>query len=130
MRLFLGVNLTDTWCRFALRLPGLHRGLPTTHGFLPSFSSLQCLGVHVSHTVPEIFALFLVVEQPLLHPNVHNHPAHSTLASSNSAAFLHLAPEKANHGAQVFVLEPALCLCCFKSCSAWLAKVIQCPNTP
>ena len=82
-RLILRVDLTDT---SALRLPGLHPGSPTTHSFLPSFSSLQCLGV--PHTVPGLLALFLVVEQPLLHPKVHNHPAHSTLASSNSAALL------------------------------------------
>ena len=110
-RLILGIDLTDTWYRFVLWLPGLHPRSPTTHDFLPSFSSLQCLGAHVTHTVPGLLALFLVAEQQLLHPKVHNQPAHSTLASSNSAALLPLALEKANHGAQIFALEPALCLC-------------------
>ena len=90
-RLILGVDLTDTWYRFTL-------------GFQ--------VCIHVSRAVPGLLTLFLVVEQPLLHPKVNNHPAHSTLASSNSAALLPLALKKANHGAQIFALEPALCLCC------------------
>ena len=98
-RLILGVNLTDAWYRFALWLPGLRPGSPTTHSFLPSFSSLECLGV--SRTVPRLLALFLMVVQPLLHPKVHNRPAHSTLPSSNSDALLALALEKDNHGAQI-----------------------------
>ena len=67
LRLILGVNLADAWYGFALWPPGLHPGLPTTHGFLPSVSSLQCLGV--SCTIPRLLTLFLMVEQPLLHPN-------------------------------------------------------------
>ena len=67
--------------------------MASTHSFLPSFSSLQCLGV--SRAVPGLLALFLVVEQPLLHPKVHNyHPAHLTISSSNSVALLPLALEK------------------------------------
>ena len=100
MRPILEADLIDTWYRFALRLPGLHPGLPTTHGLLPSFSSFQCLGLHVFHAVPWLLALFLLVEQPLMHSKVHNHPAHSTLAS-NSATLLPLALENANHEAQI-----------------------------
>ena len=87
MRLILGVNLTDTWYRFALRL----------------------LGVHVTHAVPGLFALFLVVEKPLLHSKVHIHPAHSTLASSNSATLFPWALEKANHEPQILV-QVLICL--------------------
>ena len=61
--------------------------------------------MHVSRVVPGLLALFLVVEQPLFLPRVHKHPAHSTLASSNSAALLPLALEKTNHGAHIFALE-------------------------
>ena len=43
----LRVDLTDTWYRFTLSLPALHPGSPTMHGFLPSFSFLQCLGVMI-----------------------------------------------------------------------------------
>ena len=125
MRLILGVDLTDTWYRFALWLPGLHPGSPTTHSFLLSFSYLQCLSVHVSRAVPEFF---LVVEQPLLHPK-YTTIQHTQLFPPQILlhAFLPLALEKANHGAQIFALEPALCLCWSKS---WLSKAIQCPNPP
>ena len=53
---------------------------PHTASCLPSFSSLQCLGVHVSYAVRGLLAVFLVVEQSLLHPKEHNHPPHSTLS--------------------------------------------------
>ena len=125
-RLILGVDVTDTWYRFALWLPGLAAWMLAHHTrLLAKLSSL-----HVSQAVPWLLALFLVAEQPPLCPKVHNHPAHSTLASSNSAVLLPLALEKANHGLQIFALEPAPCLCWSKSWSAWLSKVIQCPNTP
>ena len=66
-----------------------------------------------------------MVEQSLLHPNVHKHPAHSTLASSNSAALLPLTLEKANHGAQIFALEPVLCLCWSKLAVKGTSTVVQ-----
>ena len=103
MRLILGVNLTDGWYRFALcLLVSIQAGQPHTASW-QAISSLQCLGV--SRTVPRLLALLMMVEQPLLHPKVHNHPAHSTLPSSNPAALLPLALEKANHGAQIFCLS-------------------------
>ena len=92
---------------------------------------LQCLGVHVSRTVPGLLVLFLVVEQPLLHPK-HTTIQHTQLFPP--PILLHssynLALEKANNGAYIFALEPALCLCWSKFWSAWLSKAIQCPNTP
>ena len=63
-----------------------------------------------------------------MHTRVHKHPAHSTLAFSDSAAFLPLAFEKANHGAQIFALEPAPCPCWSKSWAGWLSNEIQCPT--
>ena len=85
-------------------------GFDSTAGFF-TFLYFRLITSKFIYLVPGLLTLFLVVEQPLLHPKVHKHPAHPTLASSNSAALLPLALEKANHGAQIFALELALCLC-------------------
>ena len=127
--MLVGVDLIDIQYRFSLLLPGLHPCLATTHNFVPNSSFLQFLDV--SRAVPGLHCLFLVVEQSLLHPTGCNHPAHLTpLSSSNTAAILPSVLERANHGAHIFGLEPALCLCQSKSRSAWLSQVIQCPNAP
>ena len=95
----VGVDLIDTQNRFSSSLPGLHPCLATTHNILPNSSFLQFLDV--SHAVPGLLALFLVVEQLLLHPKVRNHPAHLTpISSSNTVAILPLVLERVNHGLQ------------------------------
>ena len=124
----LGVDLTDTWYRQVHTLASRSASMFGHHTqLLAKPFILAMLGV--SYAVPGLLEFFLVVEQPLLHLKLYNHPAHSTFSSSNSAALHPLALVKANHGAWIFALEPAMCLCWFKSSSTWLSTVMQCPNT-
>ena len=74
-RLILGVDLTDTWCRFALWLPGLHPGSPTTHSFLPSFAMPGCTCIlhsyRIIHSLFGVGKTFLALQstQPSSTPN-------------------------------------------------------------
>ena len=129
--LILGVNLTDTWYRFALRLQVCIQACPPHTASCQAFHLCnawvymyltQFLDYSLSswwwnnHSCTPMYTNILHTQ--LLPPPILLHSSHWLLRRPTME-------HKSLHA-----LELALCLCWSKSWSAWLSKAIQCPNTP